>query len=189
MSLLDGKKKEPVNQMDIAADASKGVDVSASKDTPKGVTASATTGEKPVEGKQLSSAAAYQRRKKEKIRQGAKRILANKVLMAKMDATDVAFIKWLDSEPGTASLGGGSVFTKLFGNSPKVGDKITLQDAFDRTFKGKGQMDGVMKKLKEKNGIEIEFVFNKEKPALSTYEIKSLGTPAAEKEAAEKATA
>lgn len=124
--------------------------------------------------KELSKAASYNRKKKEKIRAGAQRILGNKKIVDQLDATDVAFLKWLDKEPGT-STAGGSTFSKLYGAEPKVGDKITLQDAFDKTFKGKSQMDSLIKKLKEKNGIEIVFEFNKEKPALSTYTIKSLG--------------
>lgn len=129
-----------------------------------------------VAGKEvgLSKAASYNRKKKEKIRAGAQRILSNKKIVDQLDASDVAFLKWLDREPG-ASTAGGSTFTKLYGTEPKVGDKITLQDAFDKTFKGKSQMDSVIKKLKEKNGIEIVFEFNKDKPALSTYTIKSLG--------------
>ena len=129
-----------------------------------------------VAGKEvgLSKAASYNRKKKEKIRAGAQRILSNKKIVNQLDASDVAFLKWLDREPG-ASTAGGSTFTKLYGTEPKVGDKITLQDAFDKTFKGKSQMDSVIKKLKEKNGIEIVFEFNKDKPALSTYTIKSLG--------------
>lgn len=128
-----------------------------------------------VAGKEvgLSKAASYNRKKKEKIRAGAQRILSNKKIVDQLDASDVAFLKWLDREPG-ASTAGGSTFTKLYGTEPKVGDKITLQDAFDKTFKGKSQMDSVIKKLKEKNGIEIVFEFNKDKPALSTYTIKSL---------------
>jgi hypothetical protein len=124
-----------------------------------------------------SNAYEYQKKLKAKQREGAQRILANRAY--NLDATDKAFLEWLNKEPGSREGGGGNfgtpIFNKLFGDKPAIGGKVTLQEVFDKTYKGKAQMDSLMKKWKEKSNVEIEFVFNKEKPALSTYTIKSLG--------------
>jgi hypothetical protein len=122
-----------------------------------------------------SNAYEYQKKLKAKQREGAARILQN--TSYQLNAEDKAFLEWLNREPGTGGGGnfGTPIFNKLFGDTPKVGDTVTLQQVFDITYKGKGQMDSLMKKWKDKNGIEINFAFNKEKPALSTYTIKSLG--------------
>jgi hypothetical protein len=127
-----------------------------------------------VEEKKKSNAYEYQKKMKAKQREGAQRILANPDY--KFDAVDKAFLEWLNKEPGTRDSGGFGtpIFNKLYGTEPKVGDSITLQFVFDTCYKGKGQMDSLMKKWREKNGVEIDFVFNKEKPALSTYTIKAL---------------
>jgi hypothetical protein len=125
-----------------------------------------------------SNAYEYQKKRLAKIREGAQRILAKKAQLPSLDATDVEFLNWLNREPGTREGGGNfgtPIFNKIFGDKPAVGQKVTLQEIFDKTYKGKGQMDSMMKKWKEKNDIDILFTFNAEKPATSTYEIKSLG--------------
>jgi hypothetical protein len=129
-----------------------------------------------VAGEKKSNAYEYQKKMKAKQREGAARILKNPSYQ--LNAEDKAFLEWLNREPGTGGGGGNfgtPIFNKLFGDAPKIGDRVTLQQVFDITYKGKGQMDSLMKKWKDKNGVEIDFVFNKEKPALSTYTIKSLG--------------
>jgi len=122
-----------------------------------------------------SKAYEYQKKLKEKRKAGAERILANKAY--NLDPTDRAFLEGL-TKVGTGTGGGNfgtPIFNKLFGDTPAVGAKVTLQEVFDKTYKGKAQMDSQMKKWKEKSGIEIDFAFNKDKPAQSTYTIKSLG--------------
>lgn len=55
---------------------------------------------------------------------------------------------------GSASVS--SVFTQLFGASPKVGDKVTLKQAFERTFKSGAELKRLTKAWAEK-GIVVKF--------------------------------
>lgn len=71
------------------------------------------------------------------------------------------------------STGGGGIFAQLFGATPKVGDKVTLEEAFTRTFKGKSTLDYNCKRWAEK-GIIVECEINPTKMLESTYTIKAL---------------
>ena len=70
------------------------------------------------------------------------------------------------------SGGTGSLFEKLFGASPKAGDKVTLMEVFQKSYKSKAEIDRYVKSWAEK-GIVVEF-----KPAAnmleSTYTIVKL---------------
>lgn len=77
------------------------------------------------------------------------------------------------SQLGTSS-GNEPVFAKLFGDNPQVGDSITIRDVFQKTLKGKSNMDNLVKKWAEK-GIVISYAANAEDITLSTYTIESLG--------------
>ena len=65
---------------------------------------------------------------------------------------------WIDSETAGRSAGnsGNNFFNKVFGDSPKVGDKITLIDYMKKTFKAKADLDKYCKQWAEK-GIVVEF--------------------------------
>jgi hypothetical protein len=143
------------------------------------------TGSAPVQNNNVATGVAapkaekgnaysYQKKQREAQREGAKRLLAKPFAF---DASDKAFLEGLAREPGArgaSSVFGTPIFNKLFGDSPAVGAVVTLQQVFDKTYKGKAQMDSLMKKWKEKSGVDIDFNFNKEKPAQSTYTIKSI---------------
>lgn len=66
--------------------------------------------------------------------------------------------KWIDEESAvrTSNGGGSSFFNKVFGDSPKVGDKITLIDYMKKTLKAKADLDKYCKQWAEK-GIVVEF--------------------------------
>lgn len=66
-----------------------------------------------------------------------------------------------------------AVFVKLFGDKAKVGDSITLADAFAKTLKGKPALDTLVKKWADKGTI-IVFTENKEDMLKSTYTIEAL---------------
>lgn len=70
------------------------------------------------------------------------------------------------------ATGGSSVMTQLFGDNPKVGDKVTLEEAFNKTYKGKASIDIIVRRW-EKNGIIIEYT-QAPKMLESTYTIKAL---------------
>lgn len=55
-----------------------------------------------------------------------------------------------------AAGGGQSFLNKVFGDNPKVGDKITLMDYMKKTLKGKADFDAYVKKWAEK-GIIVKF--------------------------------
>lgn len=83
--------------------------------------------------------------------------------------------KFLDdiANPKAHASGGSSpLFSKLFGNTPKVGDKTTLLEAMQKTMKGKAEIDRYVKIWAEK-GAEIKFVPNADM-LKATYEIVKL---------------
>lgn len=78
------------------------------------------------------------------------------------------------ANPATRAAGsnGNSVFEKLFGTTPKVGDKVTLMQVFQKTLKSKAEIDRAVKNWQEK-GIIVEFKAAANQLE-STYEIKKL---------------
>lgn len=64
---------------------------------------------------------------------------------------------WIEKETAVrAGNGGTPFFNKVFGESPKVGDKITLLDYMKKTLKAKADLDKAVKGWAEK-GIVVEF--------------------------------
>lgn len=72
-----------------------------------------------------------------------------------------------EKKPAASAVGGKPVIYKLFGNAPKVGDKITALQVFQDTGKGFSEMRQLMKKW-EKQGIVVNF-----DEASKSYVIKS----------------
>lgn len=70
-------------------------------------------------------------------------------------------------------FGGPSIFSVLFGESPKVGDKITLEQAFAKTYKGKSTLDVWVRRWAEK-GIMVDIMLNKDNMMKTEYVIKAL---------------
>lgn len=88
-----------------------------------------------------------------------------------------AFVESLLSEK-TASGGGGSiqqsgVFLSLFGKEPKVGDTFTLEEAFNKTFKGKATLDILIQRWAKK-GVVVECVVNTTRMLDTKYTLKAL---------------
>lgn len=69
--------------------------------------------------------------------------------------------------------GAASVFTQLFGANPVAGTKVTLNDAFKKTFKGKSTIDIHVKKWATK-GVEVSFTPNSEDYLQSVYTLVKL---------------
>lgn len=80
---------------------------------------------------------------------------------------------WIDAQL-TVRVGGGnngsSFFNKVFGDSPKVGDKITLLDYMKKTLKAKADIDKRVKEWAEK-GIVVEYKEDSANLLNSTYTI------------------
>ena len=95
----------------------------------------------------------------------------------KLTAPVKEFVLSLCKDPAekkaSGGFGGPSVFTLLFGEAPKVGDKITLEQAFNKTYKGKSTLDLWVKRWAEK-GIVVECHVDSAKMLNTTYTIKTL---------------
>ena len=77
-----------------------------------------------------------------------------------------------EKKAGTASTFGKPTIYKLFGNTPKVGDKITALKVFEDTGKGFAEMRQLMKKWSNQD-IVVNF-----DEASKSYVIKSGNIPA-----------
>lgn len=73
-----------------------------------------------------------------------------------LPAEDIEFWKSLANPTVARAASGSSFLNKVFGDSPKVGDKITLMDFMKKTMQGKSQFDKQVKALAEKGTI-IEY--------------------------------
>jgi hypothetical protein len=131
--------------------------------------------------KKKEAAERFRQRKLERAKESQKNGLALRDelvkagLFDKLSADVKNFVIGLTKDPSekAATASGSPVFNTLFGSSPKVGDKITLGEAFTRTYKGKSTLDVWVKRWAEK-GIIVEFEVNKAKMLDSTYTIRSL---------------
>ena len=130
-----------------------------------------------AEAQKQAKAEAAKRWKEKKNAQAAARIEAAKKCIAnlekaglfcKLTPEDQAFLKGL-AEPKAAASNTSGLFATIFPNA-KVGDKITLDEVFAKTLKGKTNIDHYVKKWAEK-GIVIEFKEDKTDLRKSTYKI------------------
>jgi len=81
---------------------------------------------------------------------------------------------WKNPNKGGGGNFGTPLFNKIFGETPKVGDHVTLQEVFNKTFKGVDKMNELMNKWKQKGTI-VEYVHNAAQPLQSQYVIKAIG--------------
>lgn len=98
----------------------------------------------------------YQKRQRELAAQYGKQLkdyFGDKVPEQIKDA--VAFFA-REKKPSASAAFGKPVLYKLFGNTPKVGDKVTAMKIFEDTGKGFSEMRQLMKKW-EKQGIVVTF--------------------------------
>lgn len=100
-----------------------------------------------------SKAEAAKRFKERRAAEKAERMEKAKKLIAalqkqgvwdKLTADDKAFIEGL-AVPTSGTASGTSLFEKIYGATPKVGDKKTLMEIFQLTQKGKSQIDAKVK--------------------------------------------
>lgn len=99
-------------------------------------------------------------------------------MLDKLSASVKEFVLSLCKDPSerkSGGFGGPSIFSTLFGDNPKVGQKITLEEAFNKTYKGKSTLDLWVKRWADKD-IIVECTIDPVKMINSTYTIKSLPT-------------
>lgn len=78
-----------------------------------------------------------------------------------------------------SSGGTNSLFNQLFGAAPNVGDSFTLNEAFQKTLKGKANIDFYVKKWAEK-GIKVSYQQDKDNILNSRYVIDAIEPTAAD---------
>ena len=117
--------------------------------------------------------------KERKDKEAADRVEAAKKLIkflsdkkVELPADLTAFLNGIANPSVRSSGGSNSLFTKIFGATPKVGDSVTLMDYMKKTLKSKADLDRYIKIWAEKGTI-IEF---KAAPNMleSTYTITKL---------------
>lgn len=85
-----------------------------------------------------------------------------------------AFLSGL-ANPTVSSGNNQSLFRTLFGDNPQVGDSFTLNEAFQKTLKGKSNLDFYVKRWAEKGTI-VSFKQNAENILDSVYTLESIGS-------------
>ncbi len=155
MSLLDTAKKE--------------VGTTANATTANATTANATTANATTAAKK-SSNNDYQKKARAKRLESAQ-VLKDELTSKKVELSDKAkeALDYLCGVRKASTVFGTPVFTKLFGESPKVGDKVTALKVFETTGKGFAEMRKLIKQWKEKDNHEVAF-----DEASKSYVIKSL---------------
>lgn len=151
--------------------------------------------EPQVTGKAMEAEAADLEAKREAKREAAKRFTAKKAaekqervekatklieklkaekLWDKIGAENQEFLTKLTTVSSGNGATSNSTFSKMFGATPKVGDKVTLLQAFERTFKGQADIDRLIRTKWLQSGIEVKYTLDKNDIFKSTYEIVKL---------------
>lgn len=90
----------------------------------------------------------------------------------KLTADSKAFLEGM-ANPVTVSGGTTSFFNVMFGADPKVGTSVKLADVFNKTLKGKAQIDHYVKKWAEAGKV-VTFKQDSSNILNSTYVIEKL---------------
>lgn len=141
--------------MSLLSDAKKEAKI----ETPTQVAGTEVAGTEVTEAKKHSNSD-YQKRQREHQRSAACKIrdfLKEKKITLPEDLQDeMNFLTREKHAGGNSATFGKPVIYKIFGNTPKVGDKVTALKVFENTGKGFAEMRQLMKKW-EKNGITVAF--------------------------------
>lgn len=86
-----------------------------------------------------------------------KKELGDKKVQLSPEASEALSYLCKEGRSAGSAVFGQPVFNKLFGDSPKVGDKITALKVFETSGKGFAEMRQLMKKWKEKQNIEVVY--------------------------------
>ena len=113
-----------------------------------------------------------QKERKENLIKFAKEVIANKGFESLSAEAKKFFNDCANPVVHTTGGSNQSFINKVFGDTPKVGDSITLLDYMKKTFKSKADLDKAVKLWAEK-GIVVEFKAAANQLE-STYTIKAL---------------
>lgn len=114
----------------------------------------------------------YQKRARAKALESAqllKKELGDKKVQLSPEASAALSYLCKEGRSAGSAVFGQPVFNKLFGDAPKVGDKITALKVFETSGKGFAEMRQLMKKWKEKQNIEVIY-----DEASKSYTIKAM---------------
>ena len=114
--------------------------------------------------------------KQERIEKSSKLIekLKKENLWDKIGAEYQEFLTKLATANPNSGAASNSTFNKMFGATPKVGDKVTLLQAFERTFKGQADIDRLVRTKWAEAGIEVKYTADTKDVFKSVYEIVKL---------------
>lgn len=114
--------------------------------------------------------------KAERIEKATKLIekLKAEKLWDKLGAEYQEFLTKLVTVAPNSGVASSSTFAKLFGATPKVGDKVTLLQAFERTFKGQSDIDRLIRTKWAQAGIVVKYTQDAKDIFKSVYEITAL---------------
>lgn len=141
----------------------------------------ATDAEKLAKFKEAKKEAA-KRFKERRAQEKADRIVKSKKLIEalkkqgvydKLDAESKTFLEGLANPVANVSGGTTSFFNVMFGATPKVGDSVKLADVFNKTLKGKAQIDHYVKKWAEAGKV-VTFKADTSNILNSTYVIEKM---------------
>lgn len=81
------------------------------------------------------------------------------------------FLTKLSTASSNSGIATTSTFALMFGADAKVGTKVTLRQAFERTFKGQNDIDRLVRTKWLQKGIEVKYTVDSKDIFMSTYEI------------------
>lgn len=139
----------------------------------KPIAEKATEKSAEFKAKKAEAAKRFAERQKERKEAGQKHsawIIANDKSFTSFPQEVKDWLNGLANPVKAAGFGGASFFTKVFGDSPKVGDSITVMQYMSKTFQAKAKLDKAVKDWAEK-GIIVEFKEDKSDGTKSTYTI------------------
>ena len=98
-------------------------------------------------------------------------------LYDKLNDEQKAFINGLANPVNSSNGGNSSLFKTLFGDNPQIGASFTLNEAFQKTLKGKSNLDFYIKRWAEKGTI-VTFKQDAENILNSVYTLEAIGSAA-----------
>lgn len=112
----------------------------------------------------------------EKAKKFIEKLKAEK-LWEKIGKDNQEFLDKLATVSNNNGIASTSTFTMMFGADVKVGSKVTLLQAFERTRKGQNEIDRLVRSKWLQKGIIVKYTRNDKDIFKSTYEVMELPLP------------
>lgn len=95
-------------------------------------------------------------------------------LWEKIGKENQEFLDKLATVSNNSGIASTSTFTMMFGADVKVGSKVTLLQAFERTRKGQNEIDRLVRSKWAQKGIVVKYTRDDKDIFKSTYEVMEL---------------